>query len=148
MTHTCMVPIYLTQEECWLSMSLFQFQYWWTCFGVCAFSSFFSLKDLKGPYAQYNSSLGWCHKELAFPFYGCDYWSLSHMCIESALVAFCPFSKVFLLAINHFSPPTTVLLQISINWECTEWRTTVGVHLLIFFLFSGFCLVTPGLKYV
>ena len=115
MTHTCMVPIYLTQEECWLSMSLFQFQYWWTCFGVCAFSSFFSLKDLKGPYAQYNSSLGWCHKELAFPFYGCDYWSLSHMCIESALVAFRPFSKVFLLAINHFSPPTTVLLQISIQ---------------------------------
>ena len=30
------------------------------------FLSFLFLKDLKGPYAQHNSSLGWYHRELAF----------------------------------------------------------------------------------
>lgn len=55
-----------TQEECWFSMSLFQFQYWWTCFGVCAFSFLSLLEDLEGSFAQYNSDLGWYCRELAF----------------------------------------------------------------------------------
>ena len=93
---------------------------------VCFFF-LFSLNDLKGSYAQYNFGVGLYLRELAFLCNGLGFMTIPlsqvHLVCNGCFLS---FLKGFLPVINHFSPATTVLLQISIQLRMLRAKNYCG----------------------